>query len=240
MKKLILTITAIVSGSIVGYSQTPGSLIIGNNSASANGFVISSSGKDTATTATTYTPASTFTIQLWALTGNVQTTSGLTADPIDAYGYLSTVTLAGLTADGFTQVANVGNTAGSAGVFQQSTVAAVVGSTGAFPYSTTTPGDADVVALVGWTGTAATLTAAIAGGANVGAIVMVSALGPGGTNPNIPNIYTAWNALANSPLSAAKGDTQDFILTVPVPEPTTLALAGLGGAALLAFRRKKA
>jgi len=26
----------------------------------------------------------------------------------------------------------------------------------------------------------------------------------------------------------------------PVPEPTTLALAGLGGAALLALRRKKA
>lgn len=228
-----------MSGSIVGYSQTPGSLIIGNNSASANGYVISSSSKDTATTATTYTPAPTFTIQLWALTGNVETTSGLTADPIDAYGYLQTVTLAGLTADGFTQVANVGNTAGSAGVFQQSTVAAVVGSTGAFPYSTTTAGDADVVALVGWTGTASTLTTAISGGASVGAIVMVSALGPGGTNPNIPNIYTAWNALANSPLSAAKGDTQDFILS-PVPEPTTLALAGLGGAALLAFRRKKA
>jgi hypothetical protein len=29
-------------------------------------------------------------------------------------------------------------------------------------------------------------------------------------------------------------------VTTAVPEPTTLALAGLGGAALLALRRKKA
>jgi len=238
MKKLILTITAVVGGSIAGYSQGA-SLAIGNSSANANGYVISSSGKDTSTTATTYVQAPTFTIQLYALPGNVETTSGLTADPIDAYGYLQSVTAAGLTADGFVQVANEGNTTGSAGVFNQPTFANIIGSTGAFPYSTTAAGAADVVALVGWTGTAATLTAAIAGGANVGAIVMVSALGPGGTNPNVPNIYTAWNALANSPLSAAKGDTQDFILS-PVPEPTTLALAGLGGAALLAFRRKKA
>jgi hypothetical protein len=34
------------------------------------------------------------------------------------------------------------------------------------------------------------------------------------------------------------GGYPDLVMATPVPEPTTLALAGLGGLALLAFRRR--
>ncbi len=48
--------------------------------------------------------------------------------------------------------------------------------------------------------------------------------GTGGTDPNLP-IFNA--------TTIASG------FLIPVPEPTTMALAGLGAAALLIFRRRK-
>jgi PEP-CTERM motif len=230
MKKLTLATATIVCASMVAYSQ--GTVTVGNNDVNANGFVITSSSQHTAATATTYAPSSTFTIQLWQLPGNVTTTAGVAG--LDAYGYLN---IANLASDGFIQVANIGNVGGSGGVFQSPTAAILPGSTGAFPYSSA---GSDVVALVGWTGSFANLATAIANNASVGILAFVTTLGPGGADAHIPNLYTGWNALQNSPLSAAKGGSQDFILA-PVPEPSTLALAGLGGlASLMVIRRKKA
>jgi PEP-CTERM motif len=57
----------------------------------------------------------------------------------------------------------------------------------------------------------------------------------------INNPYgTQYTLTANSAL-ATLGGNQNLVLTAPVsaPEPSTMALAGLGGAALLMFRRRK-
>jgi PEP-CTERM motif-containing protein len=233
MKKLILTVAMVAGVSMVAFSQGA-SMTVGNFS--ANGYVITDPAGHLSSSTASYTKTATFTVQLWALPGNVTSTAGL---GIDAYGYITPSSTI-LATDGFVQVANIGNVAGGgssgAGLFNDSTAANIIGSTGAFPY---TAAASDVVALVAWTGTASTLQLAIAGGASVGILAFVNPLGPGGANPNIPDDSIGWNALANSPASAANHGTEDFILA-PVPEPTTLALAGLGGAALLAIRRKKA
>jgi hypothetical protein len=48
-------------------------------------------------------------------------------------------------------------------------------------------------------------------------------------------------ATGANPTATVLGTSENqFAVTVPVPEPTTMALGALGGIALLAFRRKKA
>jgi len=91
----------------------------------------------------------------------------------------------------------------------------------------TTPGTAYSVFLVGWTGTYANIAAAAAAGAPVGWSTVFQ--------------YTAGLNAASSTvnfggLSPSFGVFSPF---VPTPEPTTLALAGLSGASLLLFRRRK-
>jgi hypothetical protein len=227
MKKLIVTFAVVAGTSLAAYSQ--GTITVGNNDANANGFVVVDPNGHLSSSSAGYAVASTFTVQLWALPGNVTTTAGVAG--LDAYGYLN---IANLASDGFVQVANIGNTSGNSGVFQSASAAIVPGSTGAFPYV-----NSDVLALVAWSGSFTSLATALANNASVGIIAFESALGPGGADAHIPNIFTAWNALQNSPASAANGGSQDFILTQSVPEPSTLALAGLGGlASLMAIRRK--
>jgi hypothetical protein len=108
-------------------------------------------------------------------------------------------------------------TSGNAGVF----------SLGAVTLSSVTSGASSaVLALVGWNGLQTTYAAAVAAGDKLGVYAFVNPVGnPLSTPPGTP--------------AALSGFTGNLVLT-SVPEPTTLALAGLGGAALLAFRRKKA
>jgi|SRR5579872_472331 len=81
-----------------------------------------------------------------------------------------------------------------------------------------------------WTGSLATYEAAYAaavagGGQQVGVSgTFQNSTGGAGTPPSTPSNLTGW--------------TTGVILN-PVPEPTTLALGGLGAAALLLFRRRK-
>jgi hypothetical protein len=81
--------------------------------------------------------------------------------------------------------------------------------------------------VIGWTGTAATLDAAIAGGAQSGmsGVATTATADPGSTPPGTPvNLKSTFAGVTLAP--------------VIVPEPATFALAGLGLAALLAFRRR--
>ena len=242
MKKTLLAISMLASATLIGYSQ--GGVYFNNST--ANGYVVTSAnGASSSAADATYAVAGSFTAQLWAINGNVQSTSGLTG--IDAYGFLNP---ANLVSDNFNQVVNVGNVAGSDGIFATPTAASVQNNVGAFPYVNGNPGSG-VVAVVAWTGSATTFATALtqwqAGSIFMGILAFEQQFGPGGQSPSTPDLSQGWNQLANSPNSAANsigGSSQDLIMTKQpsgVPEPSTLALAGLGGfGMLMAMRRKKA
>lgn len=85
----------------------------------------------------------------------------------------------------------------------------------------------------GWSGNFANYAAAIAGGTYVGQTPsFTSAEGNGTITPSGTPVNLA---LASTPPGGWNGN----LVLVPVPEPTTIALGGLGAAALLLFRRRK-
>lgn len=76
-----------------------------------------------------------------------------------------------------------------------------------------------------WVGSATSYAAAASAGAKVGqSPVFTNPTGGGGTPPSVPP-----SAMANMP----------NVTVAIVPEPSTLALAGLGAAALLMYRSRK-
>jgi hypothetical protein len=241
MKKLVLTIASVAGLSLAGYSQ--GTVFFDNNA--ANGYVVTSAnGASSSAVDNTYAVAGSFNVQLFGLAGNVQSVSGLTG--INAYNYLNP---ANLISDGFVAAGGGGAaTTGSAGGFAVGAAATIAGSPGVFPFGNGNPGST-VVAVVAWTGSASTFAAALtqwqAGSIFMGILAFEQQLGPGGTSP-VPELGLGWNQIPNSPNSVANGGSlgagQDLIMTAnAVPEPSTLALAGLGGfGMLMAMRRKKA
>jgi hypothetical protein len=218
MKKITLTIAALTTVSLSAFAQGQ----VGFVNALANGYVIESDASHTATSDTLYVQAPDFTAQLWALSGPTTT---VPAD-VDSYGYISPLLL---TTDGFSLVSG-STTIGSAGAFSATQNVNVPG---------TVSGNT-VLAVVCWSGEWANLATAIANNAYVGALAFVNPVGPASPTPYQGDISTGWNSLLNSPLSAANSGNEDLILT-SVPEPTSLALAGLGGfGMLMALRRKQA
>jgi len=83
-------------------------------------------------------------------------------------------------------------------------------------------GSAGIFEVVGWMGNAASYGAAP--GDKGFSVLFSNPTGGSGSPPSPPSNITGWNG--------------NMILT-PVPEPTTLALGGLGAAALFLFRRRK-
>jgi hypothetical protein len=225
MKKLTLTIAAVGGISLAGYSQ--GIVLFQNDN--APGYVILADSSHTASSANTYVDATSFTAQLWALSTPTSTLPG----NVDAYGYL---TYAQLGADSFSAVSGLvagGNasTSGNPGYFEGGDIA-VPGTVSANT----------VLAVACWTGGWSSLSLAVANNAAYGIISFVQAVGPVPPTPiTVANDIGlgGLSTLANSPLSAANGGSEDLIMAGPVPEPGTMALAALGGASMLLFRRRK-
>jgi hypothetical protein len=222
MKKLILTITAMAAVSVTANGQGQIDFL----SDHARGDVVVDPDGHMSTSTAIYSRATSFTAQLWALSAPASSTAGL---HIDTYGYENPIWPI---ADGFSlvpgsTVTNGGNGMGGAGNFEDPMIVSVPGTVSANT----------VLAVVCWTGGYGSLAGALMGNSDIGILAFVNPVGPAPPNPNAGDISTGWNALPNSPASIANGGNEDFILE-GVPEPTTLALAGLGGLALLAFRRR--
>jgi len=99
------------------------------------------------------------------------------------------------------------------------------------PNTTAGSGSGDTVqnvelAIVGWQGNYASLAAAVLAGARTGETAeFTNPTGGGGAPPATAANMVKWTA--GNPL------------VLSVPEPSTIALGGLGAAALLLFRRRK-
>jgi len=233
MKKIALTIAAAAGASLSAFAQGQ----VGFANANANGYVIESSAPESSAVAgSTYIQASDFTAQLWALTTASTTVPGA----VDAYGYVLPTSLSTL---GFAVVPNatiLGGSVGTAGYAQANQQADGYFSLGPNAIIPNTVSQSTVLAVVCWSGEWANLATAIANNAYVGDLVFVNPVGPASPTPYTSDISTGWNALENSPQSAAQGGNEDLVMSV-VPEPTSLALAGLGGfGMLMALRRKQA
>jgi len=127
---------------------------------------------------------------------------------------------------GWTTVGNLGTATASNGRF----------SVGTTTFATVTGGTSVWLEAIAWTGTSGTLATAVTtlSAALQGASTEVGSSGvwsqvlgdPNATPPGTPTPTAGpLNALGN-------------IVLRPVPEPSTIALAGLGAASLLLFRRK--
>jgi hypothetical protein len=90
----------------------------------------------------------------------------------------------------------------------------------------TPKGSTAVLAFAGWTGSGTSWNAALPGGGKFGVVGFVQATADYTTPP------------APIPPDLGAGFSSDLVMTV-IPEPSTFALAGLGAAALLIFRRRK-
>jgi hypothetical protein len=229
MKKIILTITAVVGASLSGFSQ--GQVYIENANASGN-VVIDINGSQSSQTGS-YTSAASFDVACYSL--DATTTAGLAG--LSASGNLNPLDL---TSDGFTQDAIGGSLTpltGAGGQFGGSLPTAAV--TGVVSANA-------VLAIVAWTGNYSSFAAALAAdlanpsASDIGILAFVNPVGAAQPSPTITDDATGWNALPNSPAGIANGGASDLILSpVVVPEPGTMALAGLGSLSLFLLRRKK-
>jgi len=220
MKKLILTLLVITGATFSGYSQ--GVINFDNTPTGYGSVVVNNSG--------VFSYSGSFTVALFAA---VPTAVTLAQGP-DAYGQL---TYSQFLADSFTLAATTTG-GGQYGTFSGGT--ATLGVAGGYSAGNYTVND--YVALAAWTGGYANLAAAVTANAAYGIITFVNPVGPGGASPNIPNL-SGWLGVTPTPADATfegSGYPNDLIMTVhAVPEPSTMALAALGGVSLLLFRRRK-
>jgi len=218
MKKTLLTLSAVLSISAVAFGQ--GSLILDNRSQpDLAGFNTVTSNDNDATLADYV--SGTVTLELFTLATGGSAASEVATINTDAASAGSEQTAVSLlTTDGFTQqgfgttLANEtlqNNFAISEGDFTGTSAGTYqVGSSSTLTSGTTVDVYYAVVALYS---------------GKEGVLVLSPTVTGGGSNPPA-NMNSAW--------------PNQNLLLAPVPEPTTLALAGLGGLSMLFLRRRKA
>jgi len=133
---------------------------------------------------------------------------------------LSLALWGGASAGSLSLIAIVGNVGQGGGIFYDATSAGSDGQ-GNWNIPGTVPGGTAFLQVYGWEGSAADYASALQAGVATGFTPVFSQITGGGALP-VPSLSGMPN----------------LVLTV-APEPTTLALCGLGAASLLLFRRKK-
>ena len=216
MKKIILTTLAAGCLTFSAFSQ--GSIYIGTGGLAVNNAGVTTFGvnaQNTATASQWFTGNLTW--QLWYAPSGSVNPSQLTA--INAFNNVAngaSSALQLLSGDGFTQIA------GGAAPCSDGGFTATNNSSGQINLPTVPTSTSAFLALV--------LTDTSAGAMNGWEGVLAFANGTGGnptaTPPGLPTNLTGWDALnVNLVMSS-------------VPEPATMVLVGLGGLALVAFRRR--
>jgi hypothetical protein len=219
MKKLLLTLSAVIGVSAAAFGQ--GSVLLQDGATPDFGGVSTAGTNSNDGTVSHYYTGS-LTLEIFAIQNASLATlqadqSGLLADAGN-----NVAAMALLTADGFgLQTINGGSNivvAASGGTFQVGS-AATIGNSGTITPSGTT------------VNTEYVLYGSINGGASFG----ILALNPSVTGAAAPGTPANMNSIWPG------SSSQAFNLYLqPVPEPTTLALAGLGGLSMLFLRRRKA
>jgi len=220
MKKLLLTLGAVIGVSAAAFGQ--GSLLLQDGATPDFGSVsITGTNANDATVSDYYTGSLTleiFAVQNASLATLQADQTGLLHDANN-----NAAALALLATDGFVQQSINGGSnivvAANGGTFQVGS-AATIGNSGTITPSGTT------------VNTEYVLYGSIANGSY--GILALNPSATGAAAPGTPaNMNTIW------PGSSAAGQAFNLYLQ-PVPEPTTLALAGLGGLSMLFLRRRKA
>jgi hypothetical protein len=220
MKKLLLTLSAVLGVSAAAFGQ--GSLLLQDGATPDFGSVsITGTNANDATVSHYYTGSLTleiFAVQNASLATLQADQSGLLADAAN-----NTAAMTLLATDGFVQQSINGGSnivvAASGGTFQVGS-AATIGNSG-----TITP-----------SGTTVNTEYVLYGGATIAGqpVFGILALNPSVTGAAAPGTPANMNSIW-----PGSGSQAFNLYLQPVPEPTTLALAGLGGLSMLFLRRRK-
>jgi len=218
MKKLLLTLSAVIGVSAAAFGQ--GSLHI-EDTATPDFGAVSTFGTNANDSVTSHYYSGTMTLEIFAIQNASLATlqadqSGLLADAGN-----NVAALALLGTDGYVQQTINGATSISIAV-----------NGGGFQTTVDTIGNSSTIttSAVGQVNTDYVLYGSINGGASYGILALNPSVS-GAPTPGTPaDMNTIWPG----------GSSQAFNLYLqPVPEPTTLALAGLGGLSMLFLRRRK-
>jgi len=238
MKK-ILTFTALAVGLLASYGQ--GTLKVYNISAtyaiSTNtGTSIFAGGTQTGGTSGKLALPATGNLYYFALLAAPYSPSTTTTNPS---------TFAGLSGS-FVAVAGISNSTVAGGISGPGGNAgsAVTGWAAPTDANYNTAAEMNYI-LVGWSAnlgaTWASIATQLAGGWGGNGYFGVSSLGYGysGGGPNSLPTPSIWSVTTAEPGGLTTGFSLYAVAPAGVPEPSTLALAALGGASLLLFRRRK-